>query len=146
MPSTTETKKVLWVHRFSTDDNPDNSEIISAETEDAAYKYLESFPASSLPKGYIFLSLEKKRGRGGARPGAGAKKGNIPHNKRFSEPTKFARIPESMDVTAVYLKFQELQMLLSLWEEKIGDADNDKRVRYSKAKELLKDVAFLLED
>lgn len=140
-----------WVHTYVCDllgneADDERKEIISADTEDEAYQQLESVPLSKRPKGYVFLSLEPKRGRGGARPGAGVKKGTPSPKRKFDEATKVVRVPVSMDVTETALKLQELQRLVQLWQEKTEGADDKTRVRYSKAAELLKEVQFLLGD
>jgi hypothetical protein len=133
-----------WIATLSDDLSPDRLRDleVEADTQEQAEEVLEAELAvlAKHSSEWQNLSLTNiRRKRGGARPGAGRKKGT---QGTYGCATKVIRVPEAIasELPELITNLEQLRELLTDWEK---EASNSTSPRYDRARKLLAEIRGL---
>jgi hypothetical protein len=133
-----------WIATLSNDLKPDHLKDleVEAETQEQAEEVLEDELAvlAKHSSEWQNLSLTNiRRKRGGARPGAGRKKGT---QGTYGCATKVIRVPEAIapELPELITNLEQLRELLTDWEK---ESSNSTSPRYDRARKLLAEIRGL---
>jgi hypothetical protein len=133
-----------WIATLSDDLSPDRLRDleVEADTQEQAEEVLEAELAvlAKHSSEWQNLSLTNiRRKRGGARPGAGRKKGT---QGTYGCATKVIRVPEGIasELPELITNLEQLRELLTDWEK---ESSNSTSPRYDRARKLLAEIRGL---
>jgi hypothetical protein len=133
-----------WIATLSDDLSPDRLRDleVEADTQEQAEEVLEAELAvlAKHSSEWQNLSLTNiRRKRGGARPGAGRKKGT---QGTYGCATKVIRVPEAIasELPELITNLEQLRELLTDWEK---EASQSTSPRYDRARKLLAEIRGL---
>jgi hypothetical protein len=133
-----------WIATLSDDLSPDRLRDleVEADTQEQAEEVLEAELAvlAKHSSEWQNLSLTNiRRKRGGARPGAGRKKGT---QGTYGCATKVIRVPEAIasELPELITNLEQLRELLTDWEK---ESSNSTSPRYDRARKLLAEIRGL---
>jgi hypothetical protein len=133
-----------WIATLSDDLSPDRLRDleVEADTQEQAEEVLETELAVLVKHSSEWQNLSLtniRRKRGGARPGAGRKKGT---QGTYGCATKVIRVPEAIapELPELITNLEQLRELLTDWEK---EASQSTSPRYDRARKLLAEIRGL---
>ncbi len=129
-----------WIAALSNDLIPDyikDIEVDADTLEDAQDKLEQTIRASSDLQNFSATAIRKKRG--GARPGAGRKKGT---QGTYGCETAVTRVPKHLkdELPELLTNIDQLKELINDWE---SEANNSTSPRYDRARKLISEIRAL---